>query len=349
MLHDAITDVPGIQVGQGTDDVGLTGCTVILPEQRAVCAVSVVGGAPDTKSTEQGRPGFMLERADAVVLSGGSAFGLEACFGVMQHLEEQGRGLAVGAGVVPVVPGAVVFDLGLGSPAARPDKAMGYAACAAARGGPVPQGNVGVGTGCTVGKLFGRHRAMKGGLGTASAELPGGIVVGAIVAVNALGSIFDRQAGRFIAGARGGDDRLVAVEAELLAGALPGGFGRPGHLAGENTTIGCVATNAGLTKEQAWKVAQMAHAGLCRAIVPVHTPSDGDTVFVLDTWPAGMPAEVASGSDGTDSAAASAPGSGPSGADVMQIGSVAAWVLERAVVRGVQAARSAAGIPGLAG
>lgn len=311
-MLDAITAVPGLRVGHASDPVGLTGCTVVLCPRGAVVGVDVRGSSPGTRETDLCRPGALVERAQAVLLTGGSAFGLAAATGVMQYLEERELGFPTAAGPVPIVPAAVLYDLGLGSARARPDAAMGYQAAVAAEDGPVAMGNVGAGTGATVGKLLGFERAMKGGLGTAAVQLAGGVVVGAIVALNAAGDIYDPSGGQIVAGARG-EGGFLDISRSLMDGRTARA------LAGENTTIACVATNAALTKEQAVKVAQMAHNGLARTIDPVHTMYDGDTVFALSY--------------------------GELAGDTTLIGTAAARVLGRAVLKAVAAASGAGGLP----
>lgn len=313
-MVDAITAVAGIRVGHATDPAGLTGCTVILcPPAGAVVGVDVRGSAPATRETDLCRPGHLVERAHAVVLAGGSAFGLAAAGGVMAWLEEQGIGHPVGVGVVPIVPAACLFDLGIGDPRARPDAAMGYRAAAAASAGAVAEGNVGAGAGATVGKLLGPEKATKAGLGTAAVHLAGGLAVGALVAVNAVGDVRDPASGRIIAGARG-PDGFLDITRTLL-----GGEGAAALFPGTGTTIAAVATNAALTKEQANKVAQMAHNGLARTIDPIHTFYDGDAIFAL--------------------------GCGERPADVNAVGTAAALALARAVLRAVAAAAGAGGLP----
>ncbi len=282
----AITDVEGVSVGHFTDARRPTGCTVLLLEPGASGAVDVRGGAPGTRETDLLSPLATVSTVDAIVLSGGSAFGLAAAEGVVRYLEEKGRGFPAGAVRVPIVPAAILFDLEVGDSSIRPTAESGYQACQAARGGAgahLEQGNVGAGAGATVGKLLGSEHAMKGGFGTASIRLPGGLLVGAMVAVNALGDVYD-PAGRLLAGARTPDGRLANAAALLLRGQLPrlaDPFGK--EMLGRNSTIGVVATNAALTKVEAAKVAQMAHDGLARAIRPVHLPSDGDTIFAVAT------------------------------------------------------------------
>ncbi len=274
----SITDVEGIKVGHFTETKRPTGCTALLTEEGAVGGVDVRGAAPGTRETDLLNPVNTVERVHAVVLSGGSAFGLAAADGVMRYLDEKKIGVAIGNVRVPIVPAAILFDLLVGDASIRPTAESGYKACQAARSSPPEQGNVGAGAGATVGKMLGRQY-MKGGLGTASVHLPNGLVVGAIVAVNAVGDIYDYRSGKLIAGARTEDGKHLAdVMALLRQGRLA-----PVELFPEHTTIGAVATNAVLTKAQVTKVAQMAHDGLARAIQPVHMPSDGDTIFALAT------------------------------------------------------------------
>jgi len=280
----SITDVEGIKVGHFTETRRPTGCTVLLMEAGAVAGVDVRGGAPGSRQTELLDPMKSSAEIQAIALSGGSAFGLATADGVMRYLEEKGIGFRLGRIVVPIVPAAILFDLMVGDGSIRPTAESGYKACQAARGGGstrIEQGNVGAGAGATVGKLLGRERAMKGGLGTASLRLPGGLVVAALVAVNAVGDVFDHTRGKLLAGARASDGKgLADVTALLRKGTLPTMKER---LRKENTTLGVVATNATLTKAEANKVAQMAHDGLARSIRPAHLPSDGDTVFAVAT------------------------------------------------------------------
>ena len=284
---DSLTDVRGTLVGHHTDARRPTGCTVILTPQGAVAGVDVRGAAPGTRETELLSPLNAVEAVHAVMLAGGSAFGLDAAGGVMRWLDERGHGLQVGPATVPIVPAAILFDLWVGDPRIRPDAASGYAACEAASDAPVAQGNVGAGTGCTVGKLFGIGRAMRGGLGSASVTVDG-ITVGALVAVNAIGDVIDPGTGRVVAGARTPDGRaLLGTMQALLRGEVP-----PPLQTGTATTLGVVATDAVLNKAQANKIAQMAHDGFARAINPVHTLTDGDTIFALATGATGRTANV---------------------------------------------------------
>jgi len=326
-MNDSIVDVAGVSVGHFTDTRRPTGCTVVLVPGGAVCGVDVRGAAPGTRETELLSPLNAVEQVHAVLLAGGSAFGLDAAGGVMRWLEEHGIGLQVGPATgdsrtgkpirVPIVPAAILFDLWLGDARIRPDVAAGHAACVAASRDAPAQGNVGAGAGASVGKLFGIARAMKGGIGSASVTVDG-ITVGSIVAVNALGDVVDPASGRPLAGARTVDGRaLQGTMATLLRGELPAPL-QPGS----STTIGVIATDAQLDKAQANKIAQMAHDGLARCINPVHTMGDGDALFALGT------------------------GAARRGADTTLLGALAAEVTARAVLNAVRAARRLAG-PGL--
>ncbi len=306
----SITQVVGIEVGHFTDARRPTGCSVIIARGGAVGGVDVRGAAPGTRETDLLHPSNLVDQVHAVLLAGGSAWGLDAASGVMQWLEEQHIGLPVGYGLVPIVPAAVLFDLPVGDPSIRPDAKAGYAACAAASRAAPLEGNVGAGAGALVGKIFGLQRAMKGGIGTASITVDG-ITVGAIVACNALGDVVDPATGKTIAGARTADGTaLMDSRSAIIAGHVP----KP-VLAGSNTTIGVVATDALLTKAQAHRLAQVAHDGLARAINPVHTMSDGDTMFALGTGASGR------------------------SAGMMLLGTLAAEVTARAIVRAVLAAK----------
>ncbi|MEY4710875.1 MAG: hypothetical protein RIS88_325 [Pseudomonadota bacterium] len=277
-MDGCITDVPGIEVGHHTDARRPTGCSVVIARDGAVAGVDVRGAAPGTRETDLLSPTNTVQQVHAVLLSGGSAFGLDAAGGVMRWLEEHRIGLDVGPVRVPIVPAAVLFDLMVGDARIRPDAAAGYAACKAASTRAPAEGCLGAGAGALVGKVFGHGRAMKGGIGTASVNV-GGVTVGALIACNALGDVVDPDTGQVIAGARTADGlRLADTRRALLAGESPIPI-----LAGTNTTIGVIATDAALTKVQATRLAQAAHDGLARAINPVHTVADGDTLFALAT------------------------------------------------------------------
>ena len=277
-LSTSITDVRGIEVGHFTESRRPTGCSVVIARNGAVGGVDVRGAAPGTRETDLLDPANLVNTVHAVLLAGGSAFGLDAAGGVMRWLDEQGVGLDVGVARVPIVPGAVLFDLHVGDARIRPDAAAGYAACQAASSAAPLQGNVGAGSGASVGKMFGMQHAMKGGVGSASVTVAG-VTVGALIAVNALGDVLDAETGTLLAGARAMDGRgLRNTGRALLAGEPPLAI-----LAGANTTIGVIATDAALTKAQAQRLAGAGHDGLARAINPVHTMSDGDTLFAIGT------------------------------------------------------------------
>ena len=314
-MYDTITDVPGIQVGHYTDPVAVTGCTVVLCPGGAVGGVDVRGAAPGTRETDLLRPLNLVQQAHAVVLSGGSAYGLAAADGVMTFLEERGIGFPVGVGVVPIVASAILFDLAIGDPTVRPRPENGYQACASADSSAPAQGSVGAGTGATVGKALGPDRAVKGGLGCSSRGV-GDYVVGALVAVNALGSIVDPETGRLVAGPRDADGLGFLDSVDILesANAAPAAALR-------NTTLAVVATDAPLTKEQANKVAQMAHDGLAMAIRPAHTMYDGDVVFALST------------------------GKATPIPDVTPFGAAAARALSTAIIKAVIEASALGGVP----
>lgn len=319
--HDDICDVPGILVGHDTNLEAATGCTVVVCATPTRGGVDVRGGAPGTRETDLLDPRCLVEVVHAVLLTGGSAFGLEAATGVVRTLEERGVGFDVGVARVPIVPAAVLFDLGLGRADIRPDAEAGVRATQAAARGPVAQGTVGAGTGATLGKMGGPALAMKGGVGSASAILPDGHVVGALVAVNASGDIYDPENGALVAGARHPDGGWLAQGGNSERRATP--------FPGANTTIAVVATDVLLTKTEVSKVAQMAHDGLALAIRPAHTPFDGDAVFALSTGH-------------SDDATL------PAGAITVSIvGALAAQTLARAVVKAARAATGLHGIPGL--
>ena len=275
-----ITSVPGIRVGHYTDLDNATGCTVILCEGGAVGGVDVRGSAPGTLGTDSLAPTALVERVHAVVLSGGSAFGLNAVAGVVSYLEEKGVGIEFGNATIPIVSGAILFDLGIVGGDVRPGPDEGRAACLAASSGVVEEGSVGAGTGATVAKLLGRDRGLKGGIGTSALDLGEGLVVGAIVAVNAVGGVVDPETSEIVAGPL--DDDGVTMLDSMKVITAPG-FESPQPRAGQNTTIGVVATNANLTKSQANKLADVSHDGLAMAVRPAHLMSDGDTMFALAT------------------------------------------------------------------
>jgi L-aminopeptidase/D-esterase-like protein len=286
-----ITDVAGLMLGHHTDPRRPTGCSVVLCPEGALAGVDVRGAAPGTRETDLLEPGNLVEQVHAVLLAGGSAFGLDAASGVMRWLEEHGHGLPVGPARVPIVPAAVLFDLWVGEASIRPDAAAGYAACEAALAAATDPahiwrwGNVGAGSGATVGKLYGPQHAMKGGIGSASLTVRG-VTVAALVAVNAVGDVLDPASGRLLAGARREDDgrTLRDIQASFIAGELPAARLPIRPPIGGNTTIGIVATNMALAdKAQARRLASQAHDGLARCIRPAHTVFDGDTLFALAT------------------------------------------------------------------
>jgi L-aminopeptidase/D-esterase-like protein len=307
-LKNAITDVRGIEVGHAQDDKALTGCTVILCRKGAVAGVDVRGGAPGTRETDLLNPINLVEKVHAIVLAGGSAFGLDAAGGVMRYLEENKIGFKTGTVRVPIVPAAILYDLNLGRAEVRPDSAMGYFAASQVSSAPPAEGNAGAGTGASVGKILGMKRAMKSGLGMASIHFSE-IVIGALVAVNAFGDVIDPTNGKVIAGLRSGTTLQKMKSMKT----------RP--IPKSNTVIGVIATNAKLTKAQATKVAQMAQDGIARAIRPAHTMFDGDTIFTLAT--------------------------GEKTADVSTLGAYAAEMMSAAILRAVRMAKSIQGLPGL--
>ena len=286
-MNNSITDIKGISVGQAQDMNALTGCTVVLCEKGAVGGVSQRGGAPGTRETDLLRPMHMVQKVHAILLSGGSAFGLDAAGGVMQYLEERKSGFDVGPTVVPIVPSAILFDLALGDHTVRPDKEMGYQACLNASDGTVDQGNYGAGTGATVGKILGPGQAMKSGIGSASKKLSNGVILSALVAVNAFGDVVENS--KIIAGARSIKKGPVKIGAEdYFANTLELMQTFTGRkilaIAGkQNTVIGVIATNTILTKEEVNFLATSASNGIAQTIQPSFTMFDGDTVFGLAT------------------------------------------------------------------
>ena len=319
----SITDVSGIRVGHRTDLEHATGCTVVLCPQGTVGGVDVRGSAPGTRETDLLRPGNLVNEVHAVLLSGGSAYGLDAASGVMRYLEEKGTGYKIGRVVVPIVPGAIIFDLGLGSSSVRPMADDGYSACQSATSGEVAEGTVGAGTGATVAKALGLRHAVKGGLGTYSRDLGDGLVVSAIAVVNAWGDVVDPETCRVIAAPRTKDDDGFYSTIELMARPCSE-WPQDQVVAGGNTTIGVLATNASLSKEQANKLAERGQDGIALAVRPSHTMGDGDTVFALATgaWQ-GQVDRV----------------------QLTRLGAVAASVMAHAVVRGVTQASGLAGVP----
>ena len=317
-MNNTLTSIPGIQVGHWTDLDAATGCTVVLCPEGAVAGVDVRGGAPGTRETDLLNPTCMVDQVHAIYLGGGSAYGLAGADGVMHWLEEHGYGFDVMVAKVPIVPGAILFDLALGDATVRPNAAAGYAACQAATAAPVMEGNVGAATGATVGKILGFPNAMKGGLGSACRRI-GDKIIAALVAVNAAGDIIDPQTGQIVAGARNPAGQGFANASNVLAQTLRQSSQSWGQRS--NTTLGVIATNIALNTMGATKVAQMAHDGLARAIRPVHTMMDGDIVFTLSL--------------------------GEEEGDASLVGAVAAEVLAEAVVRAVRAAVMLFGVPAL--
>lgn len=320
-----ITDIKGIRIGHAQNDTALTGCTVILCEKGATAGVDQRGGAPGTRETDALRPMHLVEKAHAVLLAGGSAFGLDAAAGVMQYLEEKGVGFNTGVARVPIVPAAILFDLAIGDPKIRPNAQMGYQACKAASSTPPAEGNVGAGTGATVGKILGMSQAMKSGIGASCMEAGNGVLVGALIAVNAFGDVIDPHSNQIVAGTR----TLVkgpltigkgAVFADTLE-VMKTFAGRTilGVIGSVNTVIGAVITNASLSKEEVNKVAQMAQDGLALAIRPAHTMQDGDTLFALAT--------------------------GEKKADVNLVGAIAAQAVAEAILHAARCAQGIAGLP----
>lgn len=312
-MYGNITDVPGVKVGNHTDLTAVTGCTAIITEAGAVCGVDVRGSAPGTRETDLLDPVNMVNDVHAICLTGGSAYGLEAASGVMDYLEEKRIGLDVGVAKVPIIPSAVLFDLDIGSASTRPNKKMGYKAAESARVGSFSSGNIGVGTGATVGKLLGAKQRMKGGLGSASIKLPNGLVVGAIVAVNAVGDVRSVRNSEILAGAIDPNTDCLIDSMTLLKNMDPRDY------LGANTTIGAIGVNAKLTKAEATKVAEVAHNGIARSIYPAHTMADGDTLFTLAT--------------------------GNSCYAIDLISNLAAQMVEEAIINAIKTAESVANIP----
>lgn len=325
MPNNSITAIPGIKVGHAHDEAAATGCTVILTERGAVAGVDQRGGAPGTRETDALQPAHLVSKVHAIMLAGGSAFGLDAAGGAMRYLEERKVGLNVGVARVPIVPSAILFDLGIGSAKRRPDAEMGYQACVNASAEEPAQGNAGAGMGATVGKLLGMSQAVKAGVGNALLDAGGGVKVGALIAVNAFGDVIGPD-GEILAGVRSVKKGPVKIGKGVFADSLQllrttAGRSVMGLAQGSNTVIGVVATNAELDKEGATKVAAMASNGLARCLRPANTMLDGDTLFALST--------------------------GRKKADVNIVGAFAAEAVVQAVYNAMQAARQLAGVPSL--
>ncbi len=318
---NGLTDIAGIRVGHASDYEALTGCTVILCDGGAVAGADIRGSASGTEEFTTMEPGHVTTHVHAVVLAGGSAFGLEAASGVRRYLEQKGVGFETGAARVPIVPCAILYDLGIGKPNVRPTREMGEAAAAAATAGPVQEGAVGAGTGATVGKLFGIRQAMKSGLGSATVSLEGpqaGVRVAALAVVNAFGDVIDPRTGKIVAGARRSpDSREFADTAREMKRGRRGGFPRA------NTTMVVVATNAALSKVEARKLAALAQIGVARTICPVNTMNDGDVVIALSL--------------------------GREKADLDALGVAAAEAVSAAILRAVRLAPGLGGLPGIKG
>lgn len=330
--NDDICDVPGILVGHDSNLEGGTGCTVVRCIAPAVGAVDVRGGAPATRETDLLDPLCMMQEVHSVLLTGGSAFGLDAATGVMRVLEAQGIGFDVSVARVPIVPAAALFDLALGRADARPDAEAGVRATRAAQAGPVAQGSVGAGTGATIGKMGGPALMVKGGLGSASAVLPDGGIVGALVAVNATGDVYDAETGRLVAGTRSPTGQGWLAD-DLRASPMSPAQGLDtSPFLGANTTVAVVATDGAWSKAELAKMAQMAHDGLALAIRPIHTPFDGDTIFALST---------------ARFAGASLPVGVAEPLALSMVGAMAAQTLARAVSKAIRAATGLHGVPAL--
>jgi L-aminopeptidase/D-esterase-like protein len=315
VICNAITDVAGIKVGHYTDERAVTGCTVILCERGAVAGVDVSGSSPGTRETDLLRPGNLVDRVQAIVLGGGSAFGLDAAAGAMRYLEERGFGYETSAGRVPIVPAAIIFDLNIGDSKMRPGANESYQACLTATGGKVAEGCVGAGTGATVGKILGLERAVKSGLGSASQEMAKDVVVAALVVVNAVGDVIEPGTGKILAGPRKPDGSGFLSSSELWKGEFKEAV--PPF----NTVIGVVATDAKLSKAEANRLARVAQVGIARAVDPCHTMYDGDVLFALSL--------------------------GDKEADPNALGAAAAEVVAEAIVRAIEKAKTLAGVPAI--
>ena len=312
MKEIKITDIEGIKIGHAQDLDGATGCTVVISEEGVTAGVDLRGGAPGTRETDLLKPGNLVEKIHAILLSGGSAFGLEAGSGVMQYLEERSIGFDVQVTKVPIVCGAVLFDLTVGDYKTRPDKSMGYQACLNAAEKECAQGSVGAGTGATVGKILGPERAMKGGFGIYCIET-GDLQIGALVAVNCLGDVIDPETAEALAGVLDEDMKTILNTEEMMVQ----GYAEMKNLFSGNTTLGIIATNARLSKSQANKIASMSQAGYGRTMRPAHTMFDGDTIFAVST--------------------------GRVDVDISVVGALSARAMEKAVVRAVKQASSLCG------
>lgn len=325
--NQTITRVPDVLVGHSQDFKALTGCTVLLFPKGASAGIDQRGGAPGTRETDLLRPMHLIQKIHAIVLSGGSAFGLDSASGAVRYLEERKIGVDVGVAKVPIVPAAILFDLSIGSSTVRPNAEMGYKACLNASSSPVELGNVGVGTGATIGKIIGNKSAMKAGIGSAVVQIGNGIYVGAIIALNAFGDVYDPSNGQIIAGARQPGKTNIQADTKIkfidTLSLLKRKFGQLviQFATSQNTIIGCVATNAELTNEGCNKVAQMAHNGIAMTVRPAHTMLDGDTLFAVST--------------------------GGKKADVSTIGAYAAEVVAQSILSAVSTAQGVAGIPAL--
>jgi len=325
-MTDSITDIPGIKVGHASDFEGITGCTVVLCEKGAVAGVDQRGGGPGTREIALLNPVNHVEKVHAVMLAGGSAFGLDAASGVMRFLEDNNIGYQTGVAKIPIVPAAILYDLNIGDPKVRPTPEMGYLACTNASGSSPDQGSIGAGTGATVGKLMGMNRATKSGIGSASIDLGGGVKVGAIVAVNAIGEVIDPGNGNIIAGVRANKATVFEQGKPVFSEALQimksiVGKTLLGLAEKANTVIGVVATNAKFDKAACTKLAQMAQNGLVRTIRPANTMHDGDTIFALST--------------------------GKKKANINIVGAFAAQAVQRAILNAVLEATSLGGVPSI--
>jgi L-aminopeptidase/D-esterase-like protein len=315
MKNNSITDIPGIQVGHSHDEEALTGCTVVLCEAGAVSGVDQRGGAPGTRETDALRPKHLVEQIHAILLAGGSAFGLDAATGVMRYLENRHLGFNTGVAIVPVVPAAIIFDLAIGKADIRPGAEMGFQACLNASSSPPQEGCAGAGMGATVGKILGMDQAVKSGIGSACLDLGEGLLIGALIVVNSLGDVVDPDTGQILAGAREpGSNRYIGTLNVLKS------LGSSLRFSGkQNTVIGVIATNAQMNKEQTTKLAEMGQDGIARTIRPAHSMMDGDTLFTLAT--------------------------GQIKVDFNIVSAFAAEVVSQAILRAVKASCAAGGLP----